>query len=441
MKRYAISKLIEWKNRKKHKPLILQGARQVGKTWLMKEFGKTEFKKVIYINFEKDKDVAEFFSKDLNVKRIIRDLEIKFEYNIVAEDTLIILDEIQECSKALTALKYFYEDVPQYNIICAGSLLGIYLHSGVSFPVGKVEILYIYPLSFYEFLDALGQEKLCNVIKEQDYSLLSSFENKINELLKYYFYIGGMPEVVNDYAETKNILNVRKIQKQIISNYERDFSKHVPKITFPKLKLLWENIPNQLAKEHKKFVYNYIKEGARAREYENAMAWLKDCGLIYKVNAISKPAMPLKAYENISNFKLLVCDIGLLSALTKLSVQILLKNTSIFTEFKGALTEQYVLQQLKTLNNEDMDIFYWANENSTSEVDFIIQTDDNIIPLEAKAGLNLKAKSLKFYREQFKPEISIRTSLANYKKTDDLYDIPLYAIEMLNKVIKEQKKK
>ncbi len=436
MKRYAINQLKEWKNKKNHKPLILQGARQVGKTWLMKEFGETEFKKVIYINFEKDKDIADFFSKDLDVKRIIKNLEIKFEYTIIPQETLIILDEIQECSNALTALKYFYEDTPQYNIICAGSLLGIYLHLGVSFPVGKVEILYIYPLSFYEFLDALGQEQLCNVIKEQNYIILSSFENKINEFLKYYFYVGGMPEVVDDYVKNKDILNVRKIQRQILSNYERDFSKHVPKITFPKLKLLWESIPNQLAKEHKKFVYNYIKEGARAREYENAMAWLKDCGLVYKINAITKPEMPLKAYENIFNFKLFVLDIGLLSALTKLSVKILLEETSIFSEFKGALTEQYVLQQLKTLNSETIDIFYWSNENSTAEVDFIIQTDNYIIPMEAKAGLNLKAKSLKSYREQFKPQISIRTSLANYKKTDDLYDIPLYAIESIEKIIK-----
>lgn len=435
MKRYAITQLKEWKNKKNHKPLILQGARQVGKTWLMKEFGKTEFTKVIYVNFEKDKDIADFFSKDLDAKRIIKNLEIKFEYTIIPQETLIILDEIQECPNALTSLKYFYEDAPQYNIICAGSLLGIYLHSGVSFPVGKVEILYIYPLSFYEFLDALGQEQLCNIIKEQNYSILSSFENKINEFLKYYFYVGGMPEVVDNYIKNKDILNVRKIQRQILSNYERDFSKHVPKITFPKLKLLWESIPNQLAKEHKKFVYNFIKEGARAREYENAMAWLKDCGLVYKVNAITKPAMPLKAYENIFNFKLFISDIGLLSALTKLSVKILLEETSIFTEFKGALTEQYVLQQLKTLNNEDIDIFYWSNENSTAEVDFVIQTDNYIIPVEAKAGLNLKAKSLKSYREQFKPQISIRTSLANYKKTDDLYDIPLYAIESLKKII------
>lgn len=435
MKRYAITQLKEWKNKKNHKPLILQGARQVGKTWLMKEFGKTEFTKVIYVNFEKDKDITDFFSKDLDAKRIIKNLEIKFEYTIIPQETLIILDEIQECPNALTSLKYFYEDAPQYNIICAGSLLGIYLHSGVSFPVGKVEILYIYPLSFYEFLDALGQEQLCNIIKEQNYSILSSFENKINEFLKYYFYVGGMPEVVDNYIKNKDILNVRKIQRQILSNYERYFSKHVPKITFPKLKLLWESIPNQLAKEHKKFVYNFIKEGARAREYENAMAWLKDCGLVYKVNAITKPAMPLKAYENIFNFKLFVLDIGLLSALTKLSVKILLEETSIFTEFKGALTEQYVLQQLKTLNNEDIDIFYWSNENSTAEVDFVIQTDNYIIPVEAKAGLNLKAKSLKSYREQFKPQISIRTSLANYKKTDDLYDIPLYAIESLKKII------
>ena len=231
MKRYAITQLKEWKNKKNHKPLILQGARQVGKTWLMKEFGKTEFTKVIYVNFEKDKDITDFFSKDLDAKRIIKNLEIKFEYTIIPQETLIILDEIQECPNALTSLKYFYEDAPQYNIICAGSLLGIYLHSGVSFPVGKVEILYIYPLSFYEFLDALGQEQLCNIIKEQNYSILSSFENKINEFLKYYFYVGGMPEVVDNYIKNKDILNVRKIQRQILSNYERDFSKHVPMCT------------------------------------------------------------------------------------------------------------------------------------------------------------------------------------------------------------------
>ena len=434
MKRYAIEELKKWKNKEYRKPLIIQGARQVGKTWLMKEFGKNYYQNVAYISFDKNKTMQELFAVDMDIKRIIPALEIEASTKITT-DTLIIFDEIQECPNAITSLKYFYENAPEYHIICAGSLLGIYLHSKVSFPVGKVEFLDLYPLSFSEFLDAMGQEQLLELLQKRDEKLLSIFSDKIKELLKYYFYIGGMPEVVSRYIANKNIHEVQEIQKQILATYERDFSKHIPTLTFPKVKLLWDSIPSQLSKEHKKFVYSNIQQGARAREYENAMAWLKDCGLIYKVNKITKPSLPLKAYEDISSFKLFMLDIGLLSAVTKLNVKTLLEGDNLFTEFKGALTEQYVLQQLQTLKSKNIDIFYWSNDSSTAEIDFIVQTDSHIIPLEVKSTTNLKSKSLISYREKYNPSISIKTSLSDFSIKDGLYNIPLYMIEYLCEIL------
>lgn len=435
MKRYAINKLIEWKNDSKHKPLIIRGARQVGKTWLMKEFGKTEYTKVIYINFELDKLMCDLFSLDFDTKRIIEGLELAYS-KIDTKNTLIILDEIQECPKALTALKYFYENSPEYNIVAAGSLLGVAIHENISFPVGKVDFLDLYPLSFLEFLDAVGENNFIEALKIPTSPNLKIFKTKYIEWLKKYYYIGGMPEVVSAYIETNDFQKVRKVQENILDAYTRDFSKHISSTGKLKIDMLWESIPNQITQESKKFVYKKMKSGARADEFEEALSWLVNCGLVYKINRITKPALPLKAYEDNKAFKLFILDVGLLSALSKLPARTLLDGDKIFTEFNGALAEQFVLQQLKTL--EDMEVAYWISKSGNAEIDFTIQTDGYVIPVEVKATTNLQAKSLKVYREKFKPEISIRTSLADFEINNGLYNLPLFMVGKFDEILKDR---
>lgn len=432
MKRKLLNNLIEWKNDKNHKPLVLEGARQVGKTWLMKEFGRTQYKKVAYINFDRNEKMCKVFETDLDTNRLITAIELDVEFKITSEDTLIIFDEIQECPRAITSLKYFNEDAPQYDIIAAGSLLGVAHHFGTGFPVGKVEFLRLYPLSFTEFLDAMGKEQFVELIEKQDFEMIKLFNTKFEDLLKQYTYIGGMPEVVQDFINNKDFQKVRTIQKRILSSYEKDFSKHIPTNTVEKVRMLWNSVPTQLAKDNKKFIYNAIKKGARAKEFETALTWLKDAGLIYQVYKITKPGLPIGAYEDLDSFKLFVLDVGLLGALVNLDAKTILDRYEIFQEFKGAMAEQYVLQQFKTI--KDLPVYYWTNETSRSEVDFVIQLDSKVVPVEVKAATNLKARSLKIYIEQFKPELALRTSLADYKKTDNLVDIPLYSVE----VIKEE---
>lgn len=427
MKRKLLENLVEWKNRKAHKPLILEGARQVGKTWLMQEFGNTQYKKVAYINFDRNLKMRETFETDLDTKRLITAIGLDAEFKITPEDTLIIFDEIQECPRAITSLKYFNEDAPEYDIIAAGSLLGVAHHTGTGFPVGKVEFLRLYPLSFTEFLDAMGKEQYVELIEKQDFEMIKIFSNKFEDLLKQYCYIGGMPEVVQNFVNNGDFNQVRTIQKRILSAYERDFSKHIPANTVEKARMLWNSIPTQLAKENKKFIYNAMKKGARAKEFETALTWLRNNGLIYQVHKITKPGLPIGAYADLDAFKLFVLDVGLLGALSGLEAKTILGKYEIFQEFKGAIAEQYVLQQFKTI--DDMPIYYWTNETSRSEVDFVIQRESKVIPVEVKAATNLKARSLKIYMEHFKPELAIRTSLADYKKTENLVDIPLYAIE------------
>ena len=424
MKRYAINKLIDWKESQNRKPLIIRGARQVGKTWLMKEFGKTQYKKTIYINFEDNDLMREHFSKDLNTKRIIEGLELEHS-KIDSKNTLIILDEIQECPKALTALKYFYENNPEYHIVAAGSLLGVALHEDVSFPVGKVDFLDLYPLSFLEFLDAMGEENFVELLNKPDSDNIKTFKPKYIEWLKKYYYIGGMPEVVNDFVKNNDYKKARKIQENILSAYTSDFSKHISSTGKLKIDLLWESIPNQLTQESKKFVY----------EFEEALSWLINCGLVYKINRITKPALPIKAYEDTKAFKLFILDVGLLCALSKLPARTLIDGDKIFTEFNGALAEQYVLQQLKTL--EDMEVAYWISKSGNAEIDFVIQTDGYVIPVEVKATTNLQAKSLKVYREKFEPEISIRTSLADFEINNGLYNIPLFMAGKFDEILKD----
>ena len=427
MYRYAIENLDKWKNSKNRKPLIIEGARQVGKTWIMKEFGKKSYNKTVYINFDSNVQMAELFSIDLNVERIIMGLELYAGHKINPSNTLIIFDEVQEVPKALSSLKYFYENAPEYHIVCAGSLLGIALHEGTSFPVGKVDFLKLYPLSFKEFLMAIGLERFAELLDKKDYVMIKSFKQTYIDALKQYYYVGGMPEVVASFADEKDFVEVRKIQKRILTAYEQDFSKHAPKEIVPKIRMLWNSIPSQLAKENKKFIYGLIREGARAKEYETAIMWLSDCGLVHKVSRINAPNIPLKAYEDLKAFKLFIVDVGLLGAMVGLNQRTLLNGNELFTEFKGALTEQYVMQQLAV--NQDLGVYYYTNDRNTCEVDFIVDNGDNIIPLEVKAEINLKAKSLKTYREKFTPEISIRSSMADYSEEVGLINLPLYAID------------
>ncbi|MBR3932773.1 MAG: ATP-binding protein [Clostridia bacterium] len=427
MYRYAIENLDKWKNSKNRKPLIIEGARQVGKTWIMKEFGKKSYNKTVYINFDSNAQMAELFSIDLNVERIIMGLELYAGHKINPADTLIIFDEVQEVPKALSSLKYFYENAPEYHIVCAGSLLGIALHEGTSFPVGKVDFLELYPLSFKEFLMAIGLERFAELLDKKDYDMIKTFKQTYIDALKQYYYIGGMPEVVASFAEEKDFVEARKIQKRILTAYEQDFSKHAPKEIVPKIRMLWNSIPSQLAKENKKFIYGLIREGARAKEYETAIMWLSDCGLVHKVSRINAPNIPLKAYEDLKAFKLFIVDVGLLGAMVGLNQRTLLNGNELFIEFKGALTEQYVMQQLAI--NQDLGVYYYTNERNTCEVDFIVDNGDNIIPLEVKAEINLKAKRLKTYREKFTPEISIRSSMADYSEEVGLINLPLYAVD------------
>lgn len=426
MYRYAIEQLYKWKESKYRKPMIVKGARQVGKTWLMKEFGNRFYEKTIYINFDGNKQMAELFSNDFDINRIVMGLELYAGKKIDAQNTLLIFDEIQEAPKALSCLKYFYENAPEYHIICAGSLLGIAMHKGTSFPVGKVDTLNLYPMSFKEFLRATSKEQYADLLEKRDYTLITSFKQTYIDALKQYYYIGGMPEVVLHFSENQDFNEARTIQKQILNAYEQDFSKHAPNEIVPKIRMIWNSIPSQLAKENKKFVYGLVREGARAKDYETAIMWLADCGLIHKVSRITKPNLPLKAYEDLKAFKLFLLDVGLLSCMTGISQKILLDGNDLFTEFKGALTEQYVLQQLKTINN--ISTYYYTNDRSSAEIDFLIDNGETIIPVEVKAEVNLKAKSLKVYRDKYGPKISVRVSMADYKMQEGLINLPLYSV-------------
>ena len=427
MYRIAIEKLYKWKNSKRRKPLIIEGARQVGKTWLMKEFGKQAYADTVYINFDSNSRMADLFSADLDTERLIMGLELYAGRKINPDNTLLIFDEVQEVPRALASLKYFYENAPQYHIVCAGSLLGIALHQGTSFPVGKVDFLKLYPLSFSEFLMATGNERFAELLKKQDYEMITSFKQTYIDALKHYYFVGGMPEAVQSFAESKDFNEVRAIQKRILAAYEQDFSKHAPNEIVPKIRMLWNSIPSQLARENKKFIYGLVREGGRAREYETAIMWLSDCGLVHKVSRVNAAGIPLKAYEDLKAFKLFIVDVGLLGCMTGLRQRTLLDGDDLFVEFKGALTEQYVCQQLKTI--EDLGIYYYTNDRGSCEIDFVVDTGEQIVPIEVKAETNLRAKSLKTYRERFEPELSVRTSMADYKKEDWLLNLPLYAIE------------
>jgi predicted AAA+ superfamily ATPase len=427
MYRNEIKKLIEWKLDKNRKPLVFLGARQVGKTWLIQEFGRTEYKQMVYINFEKSEELRGTFLHDLDPERLITNFEFYADFKITPEDTLIVLDEIQEAPRGITSLKYFCEEAPQYHIIAAGSLLGVNIHPNESFPVGKVDYLQLHPMSFYEFLLAMGETGLARIIEEKHWDALPFFNSKFTEFLKYYFFVGGMPEAVAAFAADRDSKKVRSIQNKILSNYQNDFSKHAPKDVLPRINMVWDSIPVQLAKENKKFIYGVIKEGARAKEFEIAIQWLVDAGLLHKVNSVSKPALPLAAYKELSAFKLYHNDVGLLGAMARLTTKTLVEGNAVFTEFKGALSEQFVFQELHL--NDELSFNYFTFYNRKYEIDFIVQDEnDDIIPVEVKSGESLKAKSFKLFCEKFKPQTAVRTSLSDYRTESWMTNVPLYII-------------
>jgi hypothetical protein len=426
MIRNSLESLLKWKNSTYRKPLILRGARQTGKTWLLKEFGRTAFNKIVYVNFEETPVLQDLFKADFDITRIVTTIGIFTNTTIDAKDTLIVFDEIQSAEKGLTSLKYFCENAPEYYVIAAGSLLGMGLHSNLSFPVGKVNFLDLRPMSFSEFLSALGEESLAGAVTKQDWGILPIFHAKLNEYLRYYLFTGGMPEVVKVFSETRNWELVRQTQNQILHSYEGDFSKHAPVEIVPRIRLVWQSIPSQLAKENKKFIFGVIREGARAKDFDLAIQWLIDGGLILKSHRVSKPGIPLIAYQDLSAFKLFLHDVGLLGAMAGLNVRTLIEGDKVFTEFKGALAEQFVMQQLR-LKSESY-IGYWTNERSTVEVDFVVQEEGEIIPIEVKSGENTKSKSFRQFCDKYQTSKAVRASLLPYKKEDWMTNIPLYGI-------------
>ena len=425
MKRDAIKYLYEWKSRANHKPMIVRGARQVGKTWLMRAFAEEAYDRYVYVNFEDNELIRNVFERDFDIERIILALQVATG-EVIDKDTLLIFDEIQEAPKGLTALKYFYEKAPEYSILAAGSLLGISMHEAVSFPVGKVEFMDLYPLSFREFLNALGQSQLVMVLEKEDWELMSLFHNKLVEYLKIYYFVGGMPGVVMEYLDTKDFNRVRVVQQEILNAYDNDFSKHAPNKEVPRLRMVWRSVLAQLAKENKKFIYGMLKEGARAKEFEIALEWLQDAGLLYKVNRTKAGKMPLSAYEDFAAFKVFILDVGLLSAMGKLTSQIILDGDVIFEEFKGALTEQYVFQQMKT--HKDIDIYYWSADNSSGEIDFIVQKEGVITPIEVKSSENLQSKSLSAFIKRHPELKGLRFSMSEFKEQEWMKNKPLYSI-------------
>ena len=422
MRRDAMQQLYDWKEKTTRKPLIVRGARQVGKTWLMKEFASSAYRQFAYINFEDNEVMKDVFQKDFDVERIL--MAIQLVTGIVVDtETLIIFDE---APRGLTALKYFQEKAPQYHVVAAGSLLGIAMHSNDSFPVGKVDFMDLYPLSFSEFLEAVGQEAFARLLAKKDWGLIAAFRSKLIDLLKQYYYVGGMPEVVNAFINHKDYAEVRQLQQTILDSYDRDFSKHAPIAEVPRIRMIWRSVPAQLAKENKKFIYGVVKEGARAKDFELAIEWLIDAGLIYKVSRVKKAGIPLSAYEDFSAFKLFLLDTGLMGAMSGLPPQALLEGNVLFSDYKGAITEQYVLQQLKSVKG--LSIYYWSSDTSRGELDFLLQKDVSVIPVEVKAEENLQSKSLRFFVEKNAGLHGVRFSMSDYRKQEWMINYPLYSV-------------
>lgn len=424
MKRDIYNQLLNWKNKSQRKPLILNGARQVGKTYILKQFGQNEYKKFAFFSLDRDQKIIEVFEKGGNVSDILLALSAISEVDITPGDTLVVLDEIQNCPKALEALKYICEDAPDVHVIVAGSLLGLSLHHGVSYPVGKVEELRLYPMTFIEFLNAMGKSRLADIITTKNWDVMTLIEAEYISLLRQYYYVGGMPAAVLAHVEHRGLKEIREIQQQIITDYRRDFSKHAPEREVPRINMVWDSIPAQLAKENKKFVYGAVKKSARAADFEMAIQWLIDAGLAYKMPRINSAKMPLKFYEDANAFKLFMLDVGLMGAMAETSAQSMLVGNDIFSEYKGAFTELYVYTQLKTLN---LSLYYHSVDNSTIEIDFLTQWRDKVVPIEVKAEVNVKSKSLHTFINA-NPELKgIRYSMLPYKEQEWMTNIPLYA--------------
>jgi len=457
MFRKASVGLLRWKNSNDRKPLMIYGIRQVGKSWLMKDFGRNHYKNIAYVTFDNNPRARAIFNDDFDTKRIINELGIETNTKIIPGDTLIILDEIQTCKRAITSLKYFNEDSNEYHIMAAGSLLGVMTlgqdeekDSGkdsesynTGFPVGKIDRMTVYPMNFLEFLTAIGEERFAKLIENLDFKTISTFAEKISSLMKLYFYIGGMPAVVKKYSETKHLADIQDIQYELIDDYYADFAKHVPKEDLAKVRKIWESIPLQLGKENKRFLYSDLKKGGRGRDYETSLQWLLDAGMVHKICRINRPNMPLKAYKEDNIFKLYMPDIGLLSALTALDPKVYLEpNNAIFNHYKGVLAEQFALQELR--NDERLPIYFWANDTNRAEIEFVLQANNKIIPVEVKSGKNIKSESLRSYitKEDFAAEVAIRSSLLNYGTVNNiydtkctLYDIPLYMIGEFKRIL------
>ena len=434
MKRFALEKLKIWKEKPNRKPLIIRGARQVGKTWLMKEFGKTCFEKTAYVNFDSNPRMQQLFEGEIDVERMILAISAETGVSINCADTLLIFDEVQEVPKALGSLKYFCENAPEYAIVAAGSLLGVAMHKGTSFPVGKVDFMDLYPLSFQEFLCALGEERFVTMLQSTDTDMVTMFKTKYIDRLREYYYVGGMPEAVQNFVLNKDYNKVREIQKNLLNYYQQDFSKHAKISLVPRLNLVWNSIPMQLAKENKKYIYGQVREGARAKDFELAIQWLLDCGLIHKVHRVKKPSLPLKAYMDLNAFKIYMLDVGLLLAMADLDASVIIDGNRIFTEFKGALTEQYVLQQM--IAELGVEPYYYTTTNSTGKIDFMLQAPGSVIPVEVKAEENLRAKSLWAFCEKYHPKHAVRTSMSDFREQDWMTNIPLYNIDRIGEYLK-----
>lgn len=423
MKRLIYQELIKWKDNPKRKPLVLNGARQVGKTYILREFAKNEYKHVVYFSLDREDSVRDLFERVSNPNDIIMSLSAISGVDIKQGSTIVVLDEIQECPKALTALKFFQEDMPELDIAVAGSLLGLSLHSGASFPVGKVDMLYLYPMNFEEFLLAMGKDIMVKMLRERNVTVIESIREEYIGLLRQYYYVGGMPAVVSEFVSSGELQTVRRIQQSILQNYRRDFSKHAPEREIPRINMVWDSIPSQLVKENKKFIYGAMRKGARAADFEMAIEWLIDAGLIYKVNRVKKPVLPLKFYEDMEAFKLFMLDIGLLGAMVEAPAKNILVGNDIFKEYKGAFTELYVHNELK---QREKTLYYHSVENSTIEIDFLVQSDDKVLPIEVKAEENVKAKSLRTFIQKYPDLKGIRISMKGREDQEWLLNLPLY---------------
>ena len=426
MERFVYQQLVDWKNARNRKPLVLNGARQVGKTWLLKEFAQREYSKMAYVICRKNPMVKEIFSIDFNIERILRALRALTSVDITPNDTLIIFDEVQDVPEALEALKYFREDAPDYHIAVAGSLLGLSIHAGTSYPVGQVSTINVYPMNFEEFLLAKGERQMQLLLRTRDFPTINLLHEKYTDLLRQYFYVGGMPEAVQEYVNTKGLQSVRRIHREILKGYDMDFSKHAPVDEVERIRMVWQTIPAQLFRENKKFIYGTVRKGARAKDFEIAIQWLCDAGLVYRVERVSKPELPLKVYVEQSAFKLYLSDLGLLGAMADVQPSQVLINNNVFKEYKGGMTEQYVLQQMKSKGIEG--IYYHTTDQSRLEIDFLIQREGELLPIEVKAGGNVRSNSLSMLLQSRKELRAERYSMLPYKEQDSMTNIPMYAV-------------